>query len=179
MIASGDALGLAAGKRSNNDVSDTVDTRLTLSEAPVLDRNKDGKNDYKDVTLAISKSFSTDKDGVVVSQAEGDYNAAAGTIIMNVRARTTGTGDAAKVHGLLWGDELTVTYRGTGPDPAKGLTGVPNPSGKQVSPTEWTFNLKVTRNDRFAVTADVTDANNMSTGGRSRPCGQRRNGVRD
>ena len=72
--------------------------------------------------------------------------------------------------GDLEEDKITVTYRGTDADPARGLAGVPNPSGKQVSSTSWTFALSVSRNDRYAATATAEDSSrNRRTGGKGDP----------
>ena len=69
-----------------------------------------------------------------------------------------------------------MTYRGTDPDPAKGELGVPNPSGKQVSSTSWTFALSVNRSDRYAATATAEDSSrNRRTGGVAGSHGSRRN----
>ena len=143
---------IASGNALKNTNSDGVE--LTLSKAPVLDRNGDDKLDYKDVTLAISKTFVEDTGGASVSDVKDEYDAKAGLVTMKIEERTTDS----ETHGLLWGDEITVTYRGTDFDPAAGLPGVTIGTGTRVSATSWTFDLTITRGDKFAVTAVVEDA---------------------
>ena len=164
-IASGSALDLASDTNANDDVQE-AGTELTLSTAPILDGDGDGNLEVDDVDVAITSTLVSDEDGVVLSSTPADYDADAGTVVMKVRARTTGT----ETHGLLWGDEITVTYHGTDADPAMNLDGVPNPTGRQVSSTSWTFELDVTRPDKFAAVATVEDAaRNEGVGGEDDP----------
>jgi hypothetical protein len=139
---------------------------VTLTQAPILDESTEGTGvvDYRDVMISPSGMVSLGKDS--------PFEAASGEMTVAVVTRTKdAVADAEPVeHGLVWGDKLTFSYRGTGSDPARGLRGVPNPSGKQVSSTSWTFELNFTRMDTFAVTATVEDANrNKGTGGNNDP----------
>ena len=141
------------GVASGGELEENQEISLTLSKAPILDRNTGGVThadvDIDDTTLVTVVPETDTNDSV---------NAKTGQVKINVE------------RDLANGDEFTVTYRGTGPDPARGLLGVPNPTGKQVSTTSWTFDLSVTRNDRFAATATVEDGNrNQGTGGNDDP----------
>ena len=123
---------------------------LRVSKAPILDADGNGEVDHNDVEVSAGLVTVVTKDGV---------NAKTGEVKV-----TVGTED------LEEGNEITIKYRGTDADPARGLAGVPNPSGKQVSSTSWTFALNVTRNDRYAATATAEDANrNRRTGGKGDP----------
>ncbi len=126
---------------------------LRVSKAPILDANDDGTIDHDDVAV------SSDPTGLVTEVAVDGVNAKTGEVKVMV-----GTVALAK------GNAITVEYSGTDADPARGLMGVPNPSGKQVSSTSWTFALNVGRNDRYAATATAEDANrNRRTGGKGDP----------
>ena len=145
VLRDSDGNGVASGGELEKD----QEISLTLSKAPILDRNTGG------VTHADVSILATAPVGVIDETSTNDtVNAKTGQIKISVKS------------ALENGDEFTVTYRGTDPDPARGLLGVPNPTGKQVSSTSWTFDLSVTRNDRFAATATVEDHNrNRGTGG--------------
>ena len=125
---------------------------LRLSKAPILDSNDDGKVDYRDVSITDGSSL------VTKVTAENGVVAKSGEIKVTVGSDALG-----------FEDEITVTYRGTDADPARGLAGVPNPSGKQVSSTSWTFALSVNRNDRYAATATAEDSSRNRRTGRRRP----------
>ena len=129
---------------------------LRLSKAPILDSTEDGKVDHRDVSITDGDSL------VTLEQTEG-----------NVVAVVAKSGEVRVKVGsvnLAKGNKITVTYRGTDADPAKGEDGVPNPSGKQVSSTSWTFALNVSRNDRYAATATAEDSSrNRRTGGKGDP----------
>ena len=133
---------------------------LRVSKAPILDANDDGTVDHDDVAV------SSDPTGRVREVTEDGVNAKTGEVKVTVVTRMV---DDEPV-GLVLGDEIEVTYSGTDADPARGLMGVPNPSGKQVSSTSWTFALNVARNDRYAATAIAEDSNrNRRTGGKGDP----------
>ena len=125
---------------------------LRLSKTPILDSNEDGDVDDDDIRI-------TDGSGLVTKVTENGVVAKSGEIKVTI-------GSVA----LKFENEITVTYRGTDADPARGLGGVPNPSGKQVSSTSWTFALSVSRNDRYAATATAEDSSrNRRTGGMGDP----------
>ena len=128
---------------------------LRLSKAPILDSTEDGKVNHEDISI-------TDGSGLVILDETDDsdsVDAKSGEVEVKV-------GD----EDLVKDNKITITYRGTDPDPARGLTGVPNPSGKQVSSTSWTFALSVSRNDRYAATATAEDSSrNRRTGGKGDP----------
>ena len=125
---------------------------LRLSKTPILDSNEDGDVDDDDIRI-------TDGSNLVTKVTENGVVAKSGEIKV-----TIGT------NALGFEDEITVTYRGTDADLARGLAGVPNPSGKQVSSTSWTFALSVNRNDRYAATATAEDSSrNRRTGGKGDP----------
>ena len=133
---------------------------LRVSKAPILDANDDGTVDHDDVAV------SSDPTGRVTEVTEDGVNAKTGEVKVTVVTRMV-NGEPV---GLVLEDEIKVTYSGTDADPARGLMGVPNPSGKQVSSTSWTFALNVTRNDRYAATAIAEDSNrNRRTGGKGDP----------
>ena len=139
----------AAGNdlHSSGEIADDDRLILRLSKAPILDGNGDGEVDHKDVVVSS---------GLVTEVTEDGVNAKTGEVKVMVD----------KVGGLVKDDKITVTYRGTDPDPARGEDGVPNPSGRQVSATSWTFVLNVSRNDRYAATATAEDSSrNRRTGG--------------
>ena len=143
----------AAGNElhSSGEIEDDDTLVLRLSKAPILDANGDGEVDHRDIMVSAGAVNEVTEDGVIAKTGE-------------VKVMVD------KVGGLEEGDEITVTYRGTDPDPAKGLAGVPNPSGKQVSSTSWTFALTVSRNDRYAATATAEDSSrNRRTGGKGDP----------
>ena len=122
---------------------------LRLSKAPILDSNGDGEVNHDDVDVSTG----------LVTEVDDGVNAKTGEVKV-----TVGSNDLAE------GDEITVNYSGTDADPAKGLPGVPNPSGKQVSSTEWTFALSVSRNDRYAATVTAEDSSrNRRTSGKGDP----------
>ena len=138
---------------SGGELEKDQEISLTLSSAPILDRNTGGVT-HADITI--------DPSAPVAAIAETATN---DTVNGN-----TGQVKVSVERDLVKGDEFTVTYRGTGSDPARGLPGVPNPTGKQVSTTSWTFDLIVTRDDRFAATATVEDRNrNQGDGGNDDP----------
>ena len=133
---------------------------LRVSKAPILDANDDGTVDHDDVAV------SSDPTGLVTEVTEDGVNAKTGEVKVTVVTRMV-NGEPV---GLVLEDEIKVTYSGTDADPARGLMGVPNPSGKQVSSTSWTFALNVARNDRYAATATAEDSNrNRRTGGKGDP----------
>ena len=140
----------AAGNdlHSSGEIKDDDRLILRLSKAPILDGNGDGEVDHEDVVVSAGLVTEVTEDGAV--------NAKTGEVKVMVD----------KVGGLVKDDKITVTYRGTDPDPARGLPDVPNPSGRQVSATSWTFVLNVSRNDRYAATATAEDSSrNKRTGG--------------
>ena len=133
---------------SGGELEKDQEISLTLNNAPILDRNTGGVT-HADITIDSSAPVA-----VIAETATNDtVNGKTGQVKVSVE------------RALVKGDEFTVTYRGTGPDPARGLPGVPNPTGKQVSTTSWTFDLIVTRDDRFAATATVEDRNRNSNKG--------------
>ena len=137
------------GVASGGELEEDQEISLTLSKAPILDRNTGGVT-HADVSIPAAAPVEV----IAETSTNDTVNAKTGQVKISVE------------RDLANGDEFTVTYRGTDPDPARGLTGVPNPTGKQVSTTSWTFDLSVTRNDRFAATATVEDRNrNRGTGG--------------
>ena len=139
----------AAGNElhSSGEIKSGDVLELRLSNAPILDANNDGKVTHLDVNVSDGSRLVTKvAEGVIAKSGEVEV--------------TVGSED------LQAGDEITITYRGTDADPAKELLGVPNPSGKQVSSTSWTFALSVSRADRYAATASVEDSSrNSRTGG--------------
>ena len=123
---------------------------LRLSKAPILDSNGDGKVNHDDVEVSTGLVTEVTTDGV--DKKTGEVKV------------TVGTADLTK------GNVITIKYSGTDSDPARGVQGVPNPSGKQESSTSWTFALSVTRNDRYAATASAEDSSrNRRTSGIADP----------
>ena len=143
------------------DYDDTI--RLFLSKAPILDQDGVTGIDNNDVEVTPT---------ALVQEVPGDdgVDAKSGKVEVKVVKETADDGGVMQKVGLAMGDMITVTYRGTDADPARGLAGVPNPSGRQVSATSWTFALNVTRNDRYAATATAEDSSrNRRTGGEADP----------
>ena len=129
---------------SSGEILATKELTLRVSKAPILD--------------AASVKISSEPPNLVTAVTDG-VNAKRGEVRVMV-----GAGDLEEDHKII------VKYSGTDADPARGLPGVPNPSGKQVSSTSWTFALNVTRNDRYAATATAEDSNrNRRTGGKADP----------
>jgi hypothetical protein len=171
---------IASGVELN--AAETID--FNLSRAPILDRNGNESLDRGDIVLGGMKNTaltSADKRKTVVAVTpkgsgsdEDDlklFYGSNGFVTVTVESRPTTVGTETNTTGLRWGDEFTISYRGIDPDPApSSLVGVPSPSGRQVSATSWTFEIDITRPDRYAVTATVEDANfNQGTGGVANP----------
>jgi hypothetical protein len=148
---------------------------IVLSSAPILDKTDQGTGavDPQDVTISTDSS---NRSLVSIGEEEDDFNGETGALQIEVAERTydpTVSTDPATTeddvkHGLVWGDEITFSYRGTGVDSAEDL--VSTSSGSQVTSTSWTFPLSITRPDRYAVTATVEDGEgNQRTGGIADP----------
>ena len=160
-----DGNGDIVGKVGALDPDDQID--LAVSEAPILDEDGDGDLTVDDVSVDTKFSYHSNKSAVFGGTSDPDednYDAADGTVTVTIIDR-----ESSDI-GLLWGDVIRITYRGTGPDPARGLPGVPNPTGSQTSSTSWTFELDIKRADTFAARATVEDAaRNRGRGGAPDP----------
>ena len=147
-----------------------TELEITLSKGPLFDRNGNDKADSADVNVDdeqnVSKTGATTPNKPLVSDAvspASTLNALDAAKVFNAK---TGLVTVEISEDLVWGDEFTVTYRGNDADPAGDLPGVPEPAGKQVSPTSWTFELEFDRADKYAVVATVEDLNyNRGRGG--------------
>ena len=152
--------GIIVANEGDFDSGDTI--RLLVSKAPILDQDGTAGIDNGDVGVTPT---------ALVQEGTGDEDVDAdrGEVRVKVVKRADVNGTMQDV-GLAVKDVITVTYRGTDSDAARGLLGVPNPSGRQVSSTSWTFALNVSRNDRYAATATAEDSSrNRRTGGVSDP----------
>ena len=144
----------AAGSElhSSGEIEAGKKLTLILSKGPILDSDNNGTVDHEDVTVSTTPEN-------LVTIVVGGVDAKNGEVDVDVGDRN-----------LVGGNKITVDYRGTDADPAKDEQGVPNPSGKQVSSTSWTFALNVSRNDRYAATATAEDSSrNRRTGGKGDP----------
>ena len=153
---------------------------LTLSKAPILDesgRSRTGDVDEDDINVRVIR-FNSSDDGVNFAKPEGAViNSKSGRIKLTIEPQmdddtSTGTVDE-EVDEVRKGDRIEVTYRGTDPDPANQFSTVPSsPSGTPVAGNDnaWTYEVDITRNDRFAVTAEMEDDNqNQGSGGIANP----------
>lgn len=176
----------------SGDLDKAGELPLTLSKAPILDRStaeRDGVVDGGDISVTVMADDTALAQATAnrkIEEAANDkaiVDAEAGKILLMIVGplaavadddQTTEDESMPMVPALKDGDRIVVTYRGTGPDSADDLGGVPsNPVGsREPGENAWNYKLNFSRNDRFAVTAQVEDVNrNKSTGGVGDPTG--------
>ncbi len=156
----------------------SVDLPLTLSKAPMLDRSsgsRTGDVDGNDITVEVVQANPVGTvDSKVTEDTAADtvVNPRSGRINLKIQESRTG-GSGSDILDFEVGDEIHVTYRGTAPDRANPLNGVPEaPSGRRASDggNVWTYEVDISRNDRFAVTATMEDdERNEGSGGIGNP----------
>ena len=184
-----------------NEAGDTVyssplataaDLAVGLSSAPILDRNTQSRTGSVNGDDIMVRVYREEQPTLALSNvvtkkaaAETVVNAKTGQIILRIvgfQAAVVAAPNAtpavvakAAVPALAKGDTIVVSYRGTGPDPANQFPSVPSVRGIPVSGSDntWTYELDISRDDRFAVTAEMEDENlNRGTGGVADPNGR-------
>ena len=167
----------------SGELTGAGDLPLTLGSPPILNRSQDPEGVINGLDIEVSLVYA--KPGLTTGPkvkedaiSETVVDAKGGAINLRIVGRITGVpadpeGDPAvegvtPVLPLASGDKISVSYRGTDPDPANQFSTVPtNPVGKQLSSSNvWNFAMDITRADRFAVRALVEDSNrNQGIGG--------------
>ncbi len=157
----------ADGELVDGDPTMEANWNLRLSKAPILDKSsgsRTGDVDLNDIQVQVFRADtpSTSRDDVVtktglVNDAKVVRNAKNGDITLRIR------------QALGKGDKIVVTYRGTDPDPANQFPTVPdNVRGVPVTGAQntWTYKLDITRDGKYAVTAEMEDSSlNRGSGG--------------
>ena len=179
----------------DGDPTAMANWNLRLSNAPILDRSggsRTGVVDENDIRVHVYRAETpgTARDDVVTTSGLTDSakvvrNAKNGDITLRIRGAYTEdrnetptevTTDDTAVPALGKGDKILVTYRGTGPDPANQFPTVPdNVRGVPVTDAQntWTYELDITRDGKYAVTAQMEDSSlNRGEGGVADPMGR-------
>jgi hypothetical protein len=160
----------ADGELVDGDPTRMGNWNLRLSKAPILDRSsgsRTGDVDRNDIQVQVFRADtpSTPRTDVVTrdlpNSAKVVRNAKNGDITLRISKP------------LEKGDKIVVTYRGTDPDPANQFPTVPdNVRGVPVTGTAntWTYKLDITRDGKYAVTAEMEDSSlNRGSGGMPDP----------
>ena len=149
-------------------IAEEVTLDLLLTKAPVMDRSTGLRNGEvtKDDVVPSVKYETPDANKNALPITVDSVTAATGKVTVTIPVAATNT------QKLDVGDAIVLTYRGKRADPAGKLSGVP-PSftGKRQGQSNvWEYTVNITRDDKYAVTAAMEDANrNQGTGGKGDP----------
>ncbi len=179
----------------SEDLRKSGTLKVTLSKAPLLDRNtrsRTGVVNGSDILVSVTRADTQDANsvgtgtdsvhvvtvatGAVTDAKKGDIEIGITGAVAERAADDTATPAVtarAALPELKEGDKIVVTYRGTDPDPANQIPGVPsNVRGVPVTgaTNTWTYKMDFNRDGRYAATAEMEDGNlNRGSGGIADP----------